>query len=110
MKEMLKMLGQGSTSFLSKLPGFKQLSQLSQMKNMNLDDLFGGPMGGQPGAPALAGGGMPQIPGMPTGPMAGFGGAVTGGPGPSMPSSKRLTAKERNKKKAKRKRSSRRRR
>ena len=54
MKEMLKALGQGSTGFLSKIPGFKQLGQLKQMKGMNLEEIFGDPQA------ALAGAGGPQ--------------------------------------------------
>ncbi len=34
------------------MPGFKQLFQMRQMKNMNLDDIFGNmPGGGGPGMP-----------------------------------------------------------
>lgn len=58
MREMLRALGQGTSGFLTKLPGFKQLAQLRQMKNMNLEEIFGGLDGGD-GAAAAAAMGLP---------------------------------------------------
>ena len=99
MKEMLKALGQGSTGFLNKIPGFKQLGQLKQMKDMNLDQLFGdmGGMGdlGAAGPPdlsqMLANSGVPR----------GF--TPPGRSGSAAPKSTRQSNKDRNKRKAKRK-------
>ncbi len=64
MREMLKALGTGSQGFLQNLPGFKQLFQLRQMKNMNLDQIFGSvPAGGYPGVPGF--GALPDGPSRP---------------------------------------------
>ncbi len=59
MKNMLTQFGQGGGGMMANLPGFKQLNMMRQMKNMNMNDLFGA-MGGGAGAP----GGMPTMPGM----------------------------------------------
>jgi signal recognition particle subunit SRP54 len=95
MKEMLKALGEGSTGFLSKIPGFKQLAQMRQLKDMNLDDIFGafpgdGAPGQNPGAPG-------SLPGLPRG-------YTPPGSKPPSPSRKKpKSAKARNRRKAKRK-------
>jgi signal recognition particle subunit SRP54 len=50
MKQVMGQMGQSKGGLLSKIPGFKQLSQMKQMKNMNVDDLMGmsGGMGENP--------------------------------------------------------------
>ncbi len=62
MQQMMGAIGQ-NPGILGKLPFFKQLGQMNQMKNMDLSSLFGAdPMMAQ----ALgAGGGIPGMPGMP---------------------------------------------
>ena len=96
MKEMLKALGSGSTGFLNKIPGFKQLGQLKQMKGMNLEEIFGG----DPGA-AMPGAGTPSL-----GDMLAQSGVPKGFTPPGMPSrgpkQSRPSNKSRNKRKAKR--------
>ena len=98
MKEMLKALGSGSTGFMSKIPGFKQLAQLRQMKDMNLDQLFG-PLegGGLPG-----GGGAPDMAQMlaQSGVPKGF--TPPGMSSPTPARSAKPSSKNRNKRKAKR--------
>ena len=98
MKGMLGQLGQNQGGFLSKIPGFKQLSQMNQLKNMNMGDLFGA-MQGQPG------GGMPGLPGMgaPADPSA----ALPRGfnpPGVRMQSDSKATKAKIDREKAKRRR------
>jgi hypothetical protein len=48
----------GGGGVLNKIPGFKQLGAMNQMKNMDIGSLLGDLMGGGEG-------GMPNIPGMP---------------------------------------------
>ncbi|MBN1947158.1 MAG: signal recognition particle protein [Bradymonadales bacterium] len=95
MREMLRALGSGSAGFLSKLPGFKQLAQLRQLKGMDIDGIFGEPAGTPPkNAP---------LPGLPFGSPKSKGSKERS---PSAASPQRgghaLSAAERNKRKAKR--------
>jgi signal recognition particle subunit SRP54 len=67
MQQMMGAIGQ-DPGLLGRIPFFKQLGQLNQMKNLNLGELFGkDPMMAQ--ALGMGGpGGMPmQVPGMPAG-------------------------------------------
>ncbi len=79
MRKVMGALGSGTGGILSRLPGFKQISQLRQLKNMDLQGMFqgDGPLAGLgsmiPGG--MGGGmglGMPGMPGMPG--LGGFGG------------------------------------
>jgi signal recognition particle subunit SRP54 len=53
--------------FLGKLPGFKQLNTMRQLKDMDIGALFGDMMGAQgggaPGGPGGPGGGLMGMPG-----------------------------------------------
>ncbi len=70
MRKVMGALGATNGGFLSRLPGFKQIAQLKQLKSMNLGEIFG-QMGG--GAPAgLGGGGLGGLGGL--GGMPGLGG------------------------------------
>jgi len=48
MRDMMRQIGQ-SPGLLGRLPGFRQLAQMKQLKGMDLNALFGGP--GGPGGP-----------------------------------------------------------
>jgi signal recognition particle subunit SRP54 len=62
MQTMMQQIGQ-SPGLLGQLPGFKQLAQMRNLRNMNMDDVFG-QMKGMPKMPGMGGmGGM----GMPAG-------------------------------------------
>lgn len=52
MREVMKQIG-GASGLLGRLPGFKQLAQLRQMKGMNVGDLLGGAGGGLPDMPPM---------------------------------------------------------
>lgn len=77
MREMMSRLGQ-NTGWMSKIPGLKTVNTYRQLKNMDLNDVFGsilqqatgpGGMGGMPGMPGMPGmgGGMALPPGLPKG-------------------------------------------
>ncbi len=72
MRNMLGQFGAGGGSFLNKLPGFKQLSQLRQMKDLDMGEVFSGMQGaGDGGNPfdgmGLGAFGQPQAPALPKG-------------------------------------------
>jgi len=64
MKGMMKQIGGDAGGFLSRLPGFRQMAQLRQMKGMDLSELFGpgGGNGALPGGPSAQ-----RLPGLPAG-------------------------------------------
>jgi signal recognition particle subunit SRP54 len=97
MRDMLKALGGGNSGLLSKLPGLKQLSQMNQMKGMNLEDLFGGAGGSGMGLSG-AGAGNPLLQaGLPKG-------FSPPGAGPMRPTQAKPASKQdRNRRKSKRK-------
>ncbi|MCC6335996.1 MAG: signal recognition particle protein [Myxococcales bacterium] len=68
MQQMMGAIGQ-DPGLLGRIPFFKQLGQLNQMKNLNLGELFGkDPMMAQALGMGGPGAGMPmQVPGMPAG-------------------------------------------
>lgn len=67
MRGMMQQFSSMGGGFLSKLPGFKQLNQLRQLKDMDIGSLFQDLMGGLPGmggGPGRApGGGLAGLPG-----------------------------------------------
>ncbi len=63
MRGMMKQLGGDAGGLLSRLPGFRQMAQLRQMKGMDLSDIFGD--GGM--AAAAPQGGQQRVPGLPAG-------------------------------------------
>lgn len=77
MRGMLSSIGGNQGGFLNRLPGFKQLGALRQMKNANMGSLLGD-MAGALGGPGAAGGGFP--PG-----MADMFGGMGGQDGPALP-------------------------
>jgi signal recognition particle subunit SRP54 len=88
MRDMFGMLGDlmgtGSGGLLGRLPGVKQLKQLSAVRQLARDpqalqQLMSGGMGGMPGMPGMPGmgpmPGMPGMPGLPGGDLGSRGGA-----------------------------------
>ena len=68
MRGMMQQFSNMGGGFLGKLPGFKQLNTLRQMKEMDIGALFGDMMGaggpgGMPGAGGGPGGGLANLPG-----------------------------------------------
>ncbi len=61
MRQMMSQFSNFGGGFLDKIPGFKQLNQMRQMKDMDLSALLGDLMGG--GGPGAAGGQMGGLPG-----------------------------------------------
>jgi signal recognition particle subunit SRP54 len=61
MQQVMGNIGQ-NPGLLGRIPGFKQLGQLSKMKNMDLGSMFGGGKDAKLMEQALAGGGMPGMP------------------------------------------------
>ena len=57
MRQMMQQFSSFGGGFLGKIPGFKQLNALRQMKDMDLSSLFGDLMGG--GGEGAMGGGLP---------------------------------------------------
>ncbi len=57
MRQMMQQFSSFGGGFLDKIPGFKQLNSLRQMKDMDIGSLLGDLMGGGGGAPG--GGGLP---------------------------------------------------
>jgi signal recognition particle subunit SRP54 len=107
MRGMMQQFSNMGGGFLNKIPGFKQLNSLRQMKDMDLGSMMGDLLGGGGGdAEAGQGGGLP-----------GMGGGVNLPPGYTPPSHQRQAmdnsnskSMSRNKKKRKRKKTRRRRR
>lgn len=65
MRGMMQQFSSMGGGFLSKLPGFKQLNQLRQLKDMDISTLFNDLMGAQgSGRPMGPGGGIAGLPGM----------------------------------------------
>jgi signal recognition particle subunit SRP54 len=52
MRGMMKQIG-SAEGLMSRLPGFRQLAQLRQMKGMDLSEIFGGPKGNGGAMPAM---------------------------------------------------------
>ena len=79
MRKVMQAIGSpGGGNLLGKIPGFKQLSQMNQLRNMDLGSLFGNMGGGMPGMGGFPGmGGMPGMGGFPGMPGMGGGGAPT---------------------------------
>ena len=83
MRKIMQAIGSpGGGGLLSRLPGFKQMAQMQQLKNMDLGSMLGD-MGGGGGMPGMGGmGGFPGMGGM--GGMGGFPGMGGGMPTPEM--------------------------
>ncbi len=65
MRGMMQQFGSAGGGFLSKLPGFKQLNTMRQLKDMDIGALFGEMMGqGGSGEASGPGGGLMGMPGM----------------------------------------------
>jgi signal recognition particle subunit SRP54 len=64
MRGMMQQFSSMGGGFLGKLPGFKQLNQMRQLKDMDIGALFGDLMGAQGGGPGGMGGGLMGMPGM----------------------------------------------
>jgi signal recognition particle subunit SRP54 len=60
MRKMMRQIGD-APGLLSRLPGFKQLSQLNRMRGMKMDDLLGDMFGGAGGLPGMGGMGLPGM-------------------------------------------------
>ncbi|AKU91259.1 signal recognition particle protein [Vulgatibacter incomptus] len=60
MRTVMKQIGGNAGGLLSRLPGFRQMAQLRQMKGMDLSDIFGAAGGPGPSQPE-------RLPGMPAG-------------------------------------------
>ena len=60
MQQVMGNIGQ-NPGLLGRIPGFKQLGQLSKMKNMDLGSMFGGGQDSKLLEQAMAGGGMPGM-------------------------------------------------
>jgi signal recognition particle subunit SRP54 len=68
MKQVMGALSGNTGGFLSQIPGFKQLSALKNLKNLDMGSLLGGMGGKGPGGfpvmggfPGMGGGGMPNM-------------------------------------------------
>jgi hypothetical protein len=60
MRSMLGAMGSGGGGFLNNIPGFKQLSQLRSMKNLDMNQMLGA-MGGGAGGEANPFAGFPGM-------------------------------------------------